>query len=78
MTIPAGSPHPFVVVSNEQIYDEIQGLRRDVNAMTGNQPMLADHEARIRSMERRWYQLPASLLGFGFGAADLLARLFHA
>lgn len=68
---------PFVSISNEQIFDEVTALRRDVNAMAGNTPQLTDHETRIRSLERRWYSLPASVLGFAFGTADMIWRLIH-
>lgn len=77
MSRPGAGPRPFVSISNEQIYTQILELRRAVDGQSGNPEKLADHESRLRSMERRWYQMPASLIGFGAGVADLIVRMVH-
>jgi hypothetical protein len=53
-----------VVISSREIYDEIVGMREDVRSLSQHNERvtetLADHEDRIRGLERWKYALPVA------------------
>lgn len=55
-----------VHVSAREIYDEIVGMRGDVRSLTESREdthdTLADHESRLRSIERWKYAMPVATL----------------
>lgn len=60
---------PFVTLTNAEVWAEI----RKHEETTGDGGH-ADHEARIRSLEWRYYALLAGLLGGIIGAAGISLR----
>ncbi|GAB7185937.1 hypothetical protein ATKI12_5768 [Kitasatospora sp. Ki12] len=67
-----------VRVSPREIYDEIVGMRSDVRSL-GEQTQevrdqLADHEARLRTLEAWKYALPIATLATVVGAVVQLLR----
>lgn len=59
-------PETGVVISFREIYDQIVGLRDDVRSLTQSsesvKASIEDHEARLRSMERWKYSVPAAVV----------------
>lgn len=53
--------HEFVVTLRD-IYDELRILQDKVSAMTPQSKTLADHENRLRLLERWRYALPGSIM----------------
>jgi hypothetical protein len=55
-----------VTISAREIYDEIVGMRADVQSLAqsnaSSSATLADHESRIRAVERWKYGVPAATL----------------
>lgn len=60
---------PAVKVSLADIYAELQKLRDAVNLLTPQAQTLADHETRIRQLEKWKYALPVSVI---LAAGDLI------
>ena len=52
-----------VTITNRDIYDKLLKVEETVIAMGPQAGRLDDHEARIRSVERWKYALPASIGG---------------
>lgn len=56
-----------VTIGAREIYDAVLGVREDVRGLKQDNESvndkLADHESRIRSVERWKYALPLSVLG---------------
>ncbi len=67
-----------VRVSPREIYDEIVGMRGDVRSLGEQtqevQEQLADHEARLRTLEAWKYALPLGTLAVVVGAVVQLVR----
>lgn len=66
-------------VGAREIYDELTGMRSDVRQLVDDHKdttrILADHEDRIRGMERWRYALPASaVVGVVGGLVGLLGH----
>jgi hypothetical protein len=66
-----------VHIGSREIYDEIIGMRDDVRSLTQHQAetvsRLADHETRLRSIERWKYTLPiTSVTALGGAVAALI------
>lgn len=55
-------PENGVVVTLKDIYVVMRRLEDAVNAMTPHGEKLADHELRLRNLERWRYALPTSLI----------------
>lgn len=61
-------PDPLgVTISAREIYDQIVGLRDDVRSLVQSHDEvdkhLADHETRLRSIERWKYAVPTATIG---------------
>jgi hypothetical protein len=56
-----------VVITNKDIYTEVVKMKEAVTAMAPLALTAADHETRIRSLEKWKYALPASLVAGGIG-----------
>lgn len=67
-----------VTISAREIYDQIVGLRVDVQSLTQSntavQETLADHETRIRAGERWRYAVPTAALGAVISAGITIAK----
>lgn len=67
-----------VVISAREIYDQIVGVRDDVRTLaqtnTTSVGTIADHETRIRSIERWKYAIPISALSGIVAAAVTLSK----
>lgn len=68
-------PDPLAVtIGAREIYDQVVGLRADVNTLVTShadvETTLADHEERLRSLERWRYAVPTAAIG-GLVAAGL-------
>ena len=50
-----------VVITNKDIYTEVLKMKEALSLMTPQGQMLTDHEARLRSVEKWKYGLPASI-----------------
>jgi hypothetical protein len=50
-----------VVVTNKDIYDQLMQVKEKLIEMSPQGQMLTDHEARLRSVEKWKYGLPASI-----------------
>jgi hypothetical protein len=50
-----------VVITNKDIYTELLKVKEAVSAMSPQALTIADHENRIRSVEKWKYSMPASL-----------------
>ena len=84
MTAPA--PDPGVYISSAQMYQEMRSLHDAVTRMdtkldglAGQATTIADHETRIRALERSRWPLPtigvlAGVAGAATGAISLFAR----
>jgi hypothetical protein len=63
-----------VTIGAREIYDQVVGLRADVNKLVDShadtETTLDDHENRIRSLERWRYAVPTAAIG-GLVAAGL-------
>lgn len=64
-------------ITIRDVYDEVKGLREDVRVALQqsreNTTDVADHEMRVRDLERWKYALPPTLL---FAAGSLAVALF--
>lgn len=60
----ANEPLLGVTITSREIYDEIVGMREDVRSLTQHHESvtgkLADHEDRLRTLERWKYALPTA------------------
>lgn len=70
---PLGAVH----ISGREIYDQIIGLREDVRGLTQTSEAvrteLADHEERLRAIERWRYGAPAAVvIGLGSVVAEVV------
>lgn len=67
-----------VTISAREIYDQIVGLRADVQSLTQSntavQETLNDHEERIRANERWRYAVPTAALGAVISAGITIAK----
>lgn len=61
-----------VVITNREIYAEVQQVKGVLQTMTGQTDLLKDHENRIRSLEKWRYALPPTL---ALAIASLIAAL---
>ncbi|MER5886816.1 hypothetical protein ABT160_23580 [Streptomyces sp. NPDC001941] len=67
-----------VTIGTREIYDAVVGLRDDVRSLTHEHAMtrreLADHEARLRAIERYKYAVPLTgVTAVGGAVAALIA-----
>lgn len=72
-------PDPLAVtISTREIYDQIVGLRGDVRSLTESgetvRQIQADHEQRLRGIERWKYSLPATVAAAVATGLVVLAR----
>jgi hypothetical protein len=51
-----------VLITNKDIYFELLQVKDKVNAMTPQSETIADHEKRLRRVERWMWALPAALI----------------
>lgn len=51
-----------VVITNREIYSELLQVKGAVQTMSGQADRIADHEMRIRGVEKWRYALPPTLL----------------
>ncbi|OKI24408.1 hypothetical protein [Streptomyces sp. CB03911] len=66
-----------VHISPREIYDQIVGMREDVRGLTQTSESvraeLADHEDRLRQIERWRYAVPATVvMGLGSAVAEAI------
>ncbi|MFF8473874.1 hypothetical protein [Streptomyces sp. NPDC015414] len=65
-----------VTIGAREIYDELVAMRSDVRSstdrLTAVADTLADHESRLRSLERRMYAVPAALVTAVLSAATAI------
>lgn len=54
-----------VVITNKDIYFELQKVSRSVESMAPQAGRIDDHETRIRGLEKWKYGLPAAVLSSG-------------
>ena len=68
-----------VTIGAREIYDELVAMREDVRASTQNlatvTDTLADHEDRVRSLERWRYSVPAALVTAFLSAATTITTV---
>jgi len=57
-----------------QVHDEVKGLRSDLKTLMDDR---ADHEDRIRALERRVWTASGAATVIGAGAGVLAQMLFH-
>lgn len=62
-----------VVITNKDIYTELLKVKEAVTAMSPQAAQITDHEARLRSLEKWKYGLPASI---GLAIAAILDVIF--
>jgi hypothetical protein len=67
-----------VTITSREIYDQIVGLREEVRSLTQHNETthktLADHEERLRGIERWKYSIPAALASSVGAAAVAVAK----
>lgn len=51
-----------VTITLKDVYVELSKLRDTVNALTPQSEQLADHESRLRGLEKWKYALPTSVI----------------
>jgi len=67
-----------VVVTLKDIYIEVRRLQDSMAAMTPQGLVLADHETRLRGLEKWRYSLPiAILMAFGSLALGAVELVIH-
>ena len=70
----AGPDNGQVLITNKDIYFELQKVSRAVDQMGGQAAQLQDHETRIRGVERWKYSIPPALI---LGGVSLYLELRH-
>lgn len=67
-----------VTISSREIYDEIVGMRADVQSLVQSNAVISrqldDHESRLRSLERWRYAVPTAVLGTVVSAGITIAN----
>jgi hypothetical protein len=67
-----------VTISAREIYDQIVGLRDDVRSLVQSNAAvtetLADHETRLRNVERWKYAVPTATVGAIVSAGITIAK----
>lgn len=80
---PDHQPQPFIIIGLKEVYDAVMVLtgtvERVANQQSDTRNDLADHETRIRSLERGRWPLPtiAALAGVGALIVAILALIYR-
>lgn len=70
----ANPTDPFVVITNQSIYDKLTAVEKAVTDLAPHAQTIADHEKRLRSVERWKYALASSTL---VAAASLVIAIIQ-
>jgi predicted NAD/FAD-dependent oxidoreductase len=65
------------LITSRDVYDQLVKLTHAVQAMEPNTEKLTDHEARLRSVERWRYALPASMASMASVLTAILAAIIE-
>lgn len=80
MTAPPSIPDGSVIITPNQVYDEVRATREAVGELTrkldGIPGQVADHEKRLRALEER--RIPHSSVTIGAGVLSSLALIITA
>ena len=73
-----GEPEPSVRITLREVYDQVVGMRDDVRSIAQSRDdtakILADHEERLRGVERWRYGVPTAVLTSVLAAGAALLR----